>query len=103
MGILSLTKEAKIYNEEKTASSIGGIWTATCKRMKLEHSLTPYTKINLKWVKNLNVRTETILLRGNIGSTLFDINHSKILSGPFPKLREIKINKWDLINTFAWQ
>ena len=75
-------------------------WTATCKRMKLEHSLTPYTKINSKWNKDLNVRPDTIKLLGeNIGRTLYDIHHSKILFDPPPREMEIKtkINKWDLM------
>ena len=68
--------------------------------MKLEHFLTPYTKVNSKWIKDLNVRPETIkLLEGNIGKTLSNINHSRILYDPPPRILEInaKINKWDLI------
>ena len=66
--------------------------------MKLEHFLTPHT--NSKWIKDLNVRPETIkLLEENIGKTLDDINQSKILYDPSPRVMEIKtkINKWDLI------
>ena len=68
--------------------------------MKLEHFLTPYTQINSKWIKDLNIRPETIkFLEENIGKTLSDINHSKILYDPPPRVMEIKakINKWDLI------
>ena len=68
--------------------------------MKLEHFLTPYTKINSKWIKDLNIRPETMkLLEENISRTLSDINHSKILYDLPPRLMEIKtkINKWDLI------
>ena len=68
--------------------------------MKLEHFLTPYTKINSKWIKDLNVRPEAIKLIGeNISKTLSDISHSRILYDPPPRILEIKakINKWDLI------
>ena len=67
--------------------------------MKLEHFLTPYTKINSKWIKNLNVRAENIkLLEENIDKILSDINHSRILYEPPHRILEIKakINKWDL-------
>ena len=68
--------------------------------MKLEHFLKPYTNINSKWIKDPNVRSENIkLLKENIGKTLSDVNHSKILYDPTPRVMEIKvkINKWDLI------
>ena len=64
--------------------------------------MTPHTKINSKWIKDLNVRLDTIkLLEENIGRTLFDINHSKIFFDPPPREMEIKTNKkktiWDLV------
>ena len=68
--------------------------------MKSEHFLTAYTKINSKWIKELNIRPETIkLLEENTGRILNDINQSKILYDPPPRVMEIKakINKWDLI------
>ena len=68
--------------------------------MKLEHLLTPYTKIDSKWIKDLNIRPETIkLLEENIGRTLEDINQSKIHYDPPPRVMKIKtkVNKWDLI------
>ena len=76
--------------------------------MKLEHSITPYTKIKSKWIKDLNIRPDTIkLLEENIGQTLSDRHHSNIFSDPPPRIMTIKtkINKWDLIKlkSFAQQ
>ena len=68
--------------------------------MKLEYFITPYTKINSKWIKDLNVRPDTIkLLEENIGRKFDDINQRKILYDPPPRVMEIKtnVNKWDLI------
>ena len=96
MDTLSLTKEASIYNGEQIISLMSGAGSTTCKEMKLEHSLTPYAKINSKCIKDLNVRPETMkLLEENIGKTLSDINHSRILYDPPPRILEInaKINK----------
>ena len=72
--------------------------------MKPEHFLTPYTKLNSKCFKDLNIRPETIkLLEDNIGKTLSDIHHSRILYDPPHRILEIKakINKWDLIKSFC--
>ena len=73
--------------------------------MKLEHSLTPYTAINSKWIRDVNVRLYTIkLLEENVGRTLFDINHSKIFLDPPPRVMKIKTkkNKWDLMKLKAF-
>ena len=72
-------------------------WTATCQRMKLEHFQTPYTKINSKWIKDLNVRPETI--RGKHRQNIQSHKSSKILYDSPPRKTEIKtkVNKWDLI------
>ena len=93
----------KEYPMEKRQSLHKWCWengTTTRRRMKLNHFLTPYTKINSKWIKDLNIRPDTIkLLEENIGQTLSDINHSNIFSDPPPRVMTIKtnINKWDLI------
>ena len=75
-------------------------WTATCKRMNLEYFLTPYTKINFEWIKDLIVRSETVkYLEENIGRTLHNISQNKILYDPSPRVMEVKtkVNKWNLI------
>ena len=101
MSTLFLTKEAKIYNRAKTASSISRAGrNGQLRRMKLEHFLILYSKINSKCVKKLNLRPETVkFLEENKGKTLDDINQSKILYYPPPGKMEIKtkVNKWDLI------
>ena len=76
------------------------MWTATCNSMKLEHTITPYTKINSKWLKDLNIRHDTIKLpEENVSKTFSDINHTNVFSGQIPKAIELeaKINTWDLI------
>ena len=75
-------------------------WSTTCKRMTLEDFITPHTKINSKWIKDLNVRPETLkLLEENMGRTLDGINQNKILYDPPPRVMEIKtgVKKWNLI------
>jgi len=98
-----VTKEARIIQWGKDSlfnKWCWENWTATCKRMKLEHFLTPSTKINSKWIKDQNVRPETVkLLEENRGKTIDDINQSKILyDSPFRVTKiKTKVNKWDLI------
>ena len=75
-------------------------WTSTCRRMKRDHSLAPYTKINSKWMKDLNVRQYSIkILEENTGNTLFELGHSNFLQDTSLKARETKakMNYWDFI------
>ena len=85
-----MTKEARIYNEEKTVSSISGTGKTGQLHVKYEIRTLPNTihkNINSKWIKDVNVRLDTIkLLEENIGRTLYDINHSKIFFDPPPRV-----------------
>ena len=102
-GQLIFDKEGKNIQWRKDSLFNKWCWEnllSICKRMKLEHFLTPYTKVNSEWIKELSVRPETIkLLEENIGRTLSDIIHSNILYDPPPRIMEIKtkIHKWGLI------
>ena len=94
----SSAKEARIYNGKKTVFSkwCWESWTVTCKLLKLEHILLPYTKTNSNYLKDLKIRHDTIkLLEENIGKTFSDINHSNVFLSYSPKMMEIKtkINK----------
>ena len=98
LNTLSLTKEARIQRRKDSPSNkwCWENWSAMCKRMKLAYFLTQYTKINSKWISDLNVRPETIkFLEENVGRTFDDINQSKILYGSPPRIMEIKtkVNK----------
>ena len=95
-----MTKEARIQWRKDSLFNkwCWEYWATTCKRVKLQHSLTRYTKLNSKWMKDPNMRSDTIkLLEENLGRTLFDINHSNIFLDPPPGVLKTKINKWDLI------
>ena len=97
-----MTKEAEAQNGAKTASSTDGLGDldSYVQKMKLDHQLTPYTQINSRWIKDLNISHNTIkVLEENIGRKISDIPRSNILTDMSPKARDIKerINKWDLI------
>ena len=96
MDTLSLTKEARIYNGEKTISLTSGAGKTGQPLEKNESRTLSNTikKKNSKWIKDLNVRPEIIkFLEENIRKTLFDINHSRILYDPPPRVMEINTNK----------
>ena len=99
----SMTKEVRLHNVAKTVCSTndtGKTGQPHVKNMKLDYSLTPYTKISSKWIQDLQVGLDNIkLLEENIGRTLSEINHSKIVYDPPPRIMKIKekVNKWDLM------
>ena len=89
-----MTEEARLYNKWCWEN-----WTAICKAMKLDHSLTPYRNISSKWIKNLFIRLDAVKLEENIGRTLSDINRSNIFFIPSSSIMGIKTkgNKWELL------
>ena len=98
-----MTKQERISNGIKTVSSASGARKTGqrhAEKMNLDHFLTPYTKINSKWMKDLNVRQEAIkILEKKAGKSLFDLGHSNFLLNTSPEARETKakMNYWDLI------
>ena len=92
-----------VYKRQKIASSSNGVGRSGqlhAKKMKLDHQLTPYTKINSKWIKDLNINRDTIkVLQENIGRKITDTPRSNIFTDMSPRARDIKerINKWDHI------
>ena len=98
-----MTKQERVSNGKKDSlfnEWFWESWTATCRRMNLDHFLTPYIKINSKWIKDLNVRQKTIkTLEEKAGNNLSDLSHSNFLLDTSPKARELKakLNYWDLV------
>ena len=102
-----MTKETRLHNLGKTVSLTNGAGKTGqphVKKLKLDHSLTPYTKVSSNWVNDLNVRLDAIKpLEENIRRVLSDINHSNIIFNPSPRIMEIKAktNRWDLLRSFC--
>ena len=98
-----MTKQERISNGKKDnvfSRCCWETWTVTCRRVNLDHFLIPYTKVNSKWLKDLNIRQEAIkILEKKTGNNLFDFGHSNFLLDMSPEASETKaqMNYWDLI------